>query len=105
MSQASWSEEDWYWAEVSRTLGRGQDVLFEDAVDDVVELGLYSDNGLKPCIFSFDYSRSAEELRRHRGAPTAENASAMLGMWKDTPPLGGNLVYVSAEAAWPTKVL
>ena len=85
-------------------LGTGQDVLFEDAVDDVVGFDLYSDNDLTPCIFSFDYSRSAEELRRRRGAPAAENASALLGVWKDTPPLGGNLVYVSAERLGPRKL-
>ena len=86
-------------------LGTGQDVLFEDAVDDVVELGLYSDNGLKPCIFSFDYSRSAEELRPTPRRSHCRECIGHAGNVERHAAAWGQPGLRQRRAAWPTKVL
>lgn len=84
-------------------IGRGQDVLFEDAVDDVVEFELHCDKGPQRCKLRFDYSRNTDELL----ASNADNSSSIdhevLRSWTDAPPLGGNLVYVSADRLGPRK--
>ena len=85
-------------------LGTGQDVLFEDAAEDVVRFTLDGNDGRRPCSLSFDYSRTAEELRIQRDASATQSRSMMLDEWKGTPPLGGNLIYVSAERLGPRKL-
>ena len=88
-------------------LGTGQDVLCEDAEADVVEFELHRADNPTPCRFSFDYSRTADELRT-RGAsqgvvsPT-DPGSNVLNQWTEIPPLGGRLVYVNAERIGPRK--
>ena len=88
-------------------LGTGQDVLCEDAEADVVEFELHRADNPTPCRFSFDYSRTADELRT-RGAsqgvisPT-DPGSNVLNQWTEVPPLGGRLVYVNAERIGPRK--
>ena len=84
-------------------LGTGQDVLCEDAELDVVEFELHGDDGLKPCKLSFDYSRTANELRAKDRFPTAEPRLNALEDWREVPPLGGHLIYVNAERIGPRK--
>ena len=85
-------------------LGRGQDVLFEDAADDVVEFGIHCDDGPEPCTLRFDYSRNTDELRTRDAIGQSSSKLAVLDDWSDTPPLGGNLIYVSAERLGPRKL-
>lgn len=85
-------------------LGTGQDVLCEDAELDVVEFELYGDDGLTPCKLSFDYSRTANELRARDRFPAAESRSSALKQWLEVPPLGGRLTYVNAERIGPRKL-
>ena len=84
-------------------LGTGQDVLCEDAELDVVEFELHGDDGLTPCRLSFDYSRTANELRAKDHLPAAKPESDALEQWREVPPLGGRLIYVNAERLGPRK--
>ena len=84
-------------------LGTGQDVLCEDAELDVVEFELHGDDGLTPCRLSFDYSRTANELRAKDRLPAAKPESDALEQWREVPPLGGRLIYVNAERLGPRK--
>ena len=84
-------------------LGTGQDVLCEEAELDVVEFELHGDDGLAPCRLSFDYSRTANELRAKDRLPVAEPGSDALEQWREVPPLGGRLIYVNAERIGPRK--
>ena len=88
-------------------LGTGQDVLCEDAESDVVEFELHRGDNQTPCRFSFDYSRTADELRTRDGSQSvlshADPGSNELRQWTEVPPLGGRLVYVNAERLGPRK--
>ena len=88
-------------------LGTGQDVLCEDAESDVVEFELHRADNQTPCRFSFDYSRTADELRTRDGSQgvlsPADPGSNVLRQWTEVPPLGGRLVYVNAERLGPRK--
>lgn len=84
-------------------LGTGQDVLFEDAAEDVVEFILDDHDCDRPCTFLFDYSRIAEELRLQHDPATTQGIQTIPDEWTSTPPLGGNLVYISAERFGPRK--
>ena len=84
-------------------LGTGQDVLCEEAELDVVEFELHGDDGLTPCKLSFDYSRTANELRAKDRFPAVETRSDALEQWHEVPPLGGHLTYVNAERIGPRK--
>ena len=88
-------------------LGTGQDVLCEDAESDVVEFELHRADNQTPCRFSFDYSRTADELRTRDGfqdvLSPADPGSNVLRQWTEVPPLGGRLVYVNAERLGPRK--
>lgn len=84
-------------------LGTGQDALCEDAQTDVVEFELHFDGSATPCRLSFDYSRTADELRGGRVSSSAEQRSDALRQWVDVPPLGGQLIYVNAERIGPRK--
>ena len=75
-------------------LGTGQDVLYEDAEADSVEFELHRTDCPTPCRLSFDYSRTADELR------TKNNFAAA---WREVPPLSGQLIYVNAERIGPRK--
>ena len=75
-------------------LGTDQDVLCEDAEVDMVEFEFHDDDSTTPCKLSFEYSRTADELT------TRNNFAAA---WRETPPLGGQLVYVNAERIGPRK--
>ena len=76
-------------------LGTGQDILFEDAETDMVEFELHCDDAPTPCRLSFNYSRTADELRTGDDVPA---------QWRDIPPLGGHLIYVNAERVGPRKL-
>ena len=88
-------------------LGTGQDVLCEDAESDVVEFELHRADNRTPCRFSFDYSRTADELRTRDGSQgvlsLADPGSNVLRRWTEVPPLGGRLIYVNAERIGPRK--
>ena len=88
-------------------LGTGQDVLCEDAESDVVEFELHRADNRTPCRFSFDYSRTADELRTRDGSQgvlsPADPGSNVLRQWTEVPPLGGRLIYVNAERIGPRK--
>ena len=88
-------------------LGTGQDVLCEDAESDVVEFELHRADNQTPCRFSFDYSRTADELRTRDGSQgvlsPADPGSNVLRQWTEVPPLGGRLIYVNAERIGPRK--
>ena len=75
-------------------LGTGQDILCEDAEVDVVEFELHSDKFPTPCILSFDYTRTSDELM------TRNNFAAA---WREVPPLSSQLIYVNAERIGPRK--
>ena len=88
-------------------LGTGQDVLCEDAESDVVEFELHRTDNQTPCRLSFDYSRTADELRTRDGSQgdlsPADPGSSVLRQWTEVPPLGGRLIYVNAERIGPRK--
>ena len=88
-------------------LGTGQDVLCEDAESDVVEFELHRADNPTPCRFSFDYSRTADELRTRDTSqgvsPSVDTGSNILKQWTEIPPLGGRLIYVNAERIGPRK--
>ncbi len=75
-------------------LGTGQDILCEDAEVDVVEFEFHDDDNPTPCRLSFDYLRTADELRTKNNFATT---------WREVPPLGGQLIYVNAERIGPRK--
>lgn len=85
-------------------LGTGQDVLFEGAESDVVEFELYRSDISLPLRLSFDYSRTADELK---SGPNFDDERAMAECisrgWDDVPPLGGGVIYVNAERIGPRK--
>ncbi len=83
-------------------LGTDQDVLFESAGTDTVEFELLRDDAT-PCRLSFDYSRTADELRVGSAGLWTEPLSEILSRWETVPPMGGHLVYVSAERIGPRK--
>ena len=88
-------------------LGTGQDILCEDAEADVVEFELHRADNPTPCRFSFDYSRTADELRTRDTSqgvfPSVDPGSNILKQWTEIPPLGGRLIYVNAERIGPRK--
>ena len=86
-------------------LGTGNDVLFEGAETDAVEIELHRDDAPTPCSFSFDYLRGADELRAQSAISSTEQGSEMLAWWGEVPPLGGNLFHVDAERMGPRKAL
>jgi len=79
-------------------LGTGQDVLFEGAETEVVGFGLQDPDVPVPCSLAFDYSREADLLSGER--PDLKGRSRM---WREIPPLGGNLIYINAERIGPRK--
>ena len=92
-------------------LGTGQDVLFEAAETDILEFELhhddtpvgfdeYGDVYLEPCRFSFDYSRSDDELSARFDDPFIPTD---FSYWDRTPPFGGDMNFVNAERIGPRK--
>ncbi len=83
-------------------LGTGVDVLFENATNDVIGVGLDTDEG----IFSqwdatFEYSRSADQLQWQ--VEDRNDPWELINEAQFTPPFGGSLVYIDAERVGPRK--
>ena len=79
-------------------LGLGSDVLFEDALEEVVGFGIRVDGAPERWHQSFRYSTSGDYL-------SVTEASAGIPDWLiEIPPLGGQLVYVQAERLGPQKM-
>ena len=82
-------------------LGTGLDVLFDGAQDDTVGFGLHNDETQEAWEMHFAYSQEADQLsavcndRVHDFVPDE---------WLEMPPLGGHLIYVSAERVGPRKL-
>ena len=78
-------------------IGTGQDVLFEDATEDVIAFELHHCR-LIPCKLTFHYSRDADRLIADK------EGLHCLDMWSEVPPIGGSFIYVNAERIGPRKV-
>ena len=92
-------------------LGTGQDVLYEGAETDVLEFELdhddtpvgYGPDGdeyLTPCQFSFDYSRTNDELSARFDGPSIPTE---FSWWERVPPFGGDMNFINAERIGPRK--
>lgn len=79
-------------------IGTGQDVLFEDAEEDVVAFKLHHQVPPHPLDLTFRYSREADRLSAN------DEDLAGLDGWDGIPPVGGVLMYVSAERVGPRKL-
>ena len=82
-------------------LGTGLDVLFDGAQDDTVGFGLHNDETQEAWEMHFAYSQSADQLSAV-GKDLAHDF--VPDVWQDIPPLGGLLIYVSAERVGPRKL-
>lgn len=79
-------------------IGTGQDVLFEDADEDVVVFKLHHRVVQGPLDLTFRYSREADRL-------SADDEDLRgVNLWAGVPPVGGSLMYVSAERVGPRKL-
>ena len=76
-------------------LGTGMDVLFQGAEEDVISFELRGSD-ISPCRLSFDYSRTADNLKSSGSLELPES-------WRVMPPFGGRLFYVSADRTGPQK--
>lgn len=91
-------------------LGSGQDVLYENAEEEVVGLELhldaspYADESPVPWRLSFGYARSDDELRIMDIDRLAGSEPIVGRPWDEVPPLGGHLTYVNAERIGPRKL-
>lgn len=83
-------------------LGTGSDVLFEEAQQEFVGFELQDENIDEAFKLGFGYSKSANQLNAI-GADTNSSAQYLASNWRDTPPFGGSLIYVSAERIGPRK--
>lgn len=79
-------------------LGLGSDVLFEEAEDEVITLGLRTNNLTEEWYQSFDYSPTGDQLSSGSQVAVIPDELACV------PPLGGQLVYVQAERLGPQKL-
>ena len=80
-------------------LGTGQDVLFDDAATEVVDVELEHAEIGGPCTLSFEYASASDQLQA-----SALPAEGMLERWGQVPPFGGHLIYVNAERIGPRKL-
>lgn len=79
-------------------IGTGQDALFEDAEEDVITFELHHQVVQVPLRLTFRYSREADRL-------SADDADLDgVELWDGHPPVGGSLIYVSAERLGPRKL-
>ena len=83
-------------------LGTGSDVLFEEAQQEFVGFELQDENIDEAFELSFDYSRSANQLNVI-GTGANNLTQYLASNWRNTPPFGGSLIYVSAERIGPRK--
>jgi predicted ATPase len=82
-------------------LGSGLDVLYEDANEDLIEIGLLVGSPQKAEVlsFAFAYDREADRLRT-LASPGRHSISYL-----DGPPFNGRLAFLSAERLGPRKTL
>ena len=79
-------------------IGTGQDTLFEDAEEEVIVFELHHQVVPPPLRLTFRYSPEADRLRADdEGLDGVE-------LWDGYPPVGGSLIYVSAERLGPRKL-
>ena len=76
-------------------IGTGQDMLFEDAEENVIAFELHHQVP-SPLKLKFRYSPEADRLN-------ADEELTRVESWEGYPPLGGSLIYVSAERLGPRK--
>ena len=76
-------------------IGTGVDVLFQGAEEEVVSFELRGED-VSPCRLSFDYSRTADNLKSSAEPELPDS-------WRHVPPFGGRVLYVGAERAGPLK--
>ena len=82
-------------------LGTGQDVLCESAERDAVAFELHAVSGAGSWRQSFTYLRASQSLEAaEEGGP---EGTGSLAEWDRTPPLGGRVVYISADRIGPRK--
>lgn len=104
-------------------LGTGRDALFEDATSEFIEFSLQHSTVSEPLQLRFEYIRDGNRLTavpidtdvadpssaiRHSSIPGQKPQGSYKpsqgdSQWKHIPPLGGRLVYVSAERIGPRK--
>lgn len=79
-------------------LGLGSDVLFEDAEDEVIGFGFYTDMYTEGWFQSFDYAPSGDQLS------ASSNIVSIPEELTKCPPLSGRMVHVQAERVGPRKL-
>ena len=79
-------------------LGVGDDVLYEDAVSDIVEFELRYENH-SPVALAFGCSKTASELATREELMDSDFSNPQF----EVPPLGPDLIYISAERLGPRK--
>ncbi len=78
-------------------LGTGDDVLFTDAEQDAIGFELHHGDHSEACELWFDYSKTADQLQADM------DRFLLPEKWHESPPFGGNLIYVNAERIGPRK--
>ena len=82
-------------------LGTGMEVLYEEALSDVIEIDLHTTNpSLRRWTGRFEYSQSADRITM---PDEGEDYDALFNEAREVPPFGGDLVYVKAERVGPRK--
>ncbi len=91
-------------------LGTGADVLYEDAETNTIEIEVCDDRIPEPYLLEFEYERQADRLTLNKDKEsvmdktgTITDDSAILD-WASTPPVGGEMLYISAERIGPRKL-
>lgn len=79
-------------------LGVGDDVLHENAVSDVVEFEIHYHNR-SPVVLAFDCLKADSELTTRERLTESDFSKPQFEM----PPLGPDLIYISAERLGPRK--
>ena len=79
-------------------LGVGDDVLYEDAVSDLVGFEIHYQN-LSPVVLAFDFLKTSSELTTRERLTESDFSNPQF----QVPPLGPDLIYISAERLGPRK--
>lgn len=85
-------------------LGTGQDILFENADPGIVGFELRHADISDPLVLLFDYSSASDRLQEKQHLTMPAILDGGFRNWNHVPPLGGNLVYLSAERLGPRKM-
>jgi predicted ATPase len=83
-------------------LGSGADILYEDASEDVIEIGLDipDHEGIRELSFTFAYDRDADHLVAVEASQSFFNQPLPLD-----PPFHGDFTFLSADRVGPRKAL